>query len=545
MNANDRPEASASGVRSHGAPAADAHLDGGDLDCGSGLLLLIRQHLGPLERGQVLHIRSTEKSVADDLPSWSRLTGNALLSHATEPEAGQIAHHFLVVKGSTAEREAWMALRRSQDELVKQDKADLSGQELTNTPHPALSLGTVNDAQDRAVALPPRGEAVEPLPPLAVFGIGSMPRPAWLLRMLHERLEGRISEEEFENAADDAVRLAVQAQQNAGVSVVSDGEQRRDSYSSFVGGRLSCCRLIPVSDLLPYVDDPEKFQKELEQLDIPAEKVHHPALIARVLRNRPLALQELAWLRTITKAPVKIALPGPYLLTRTLFLECLSEKVYADRESLAEDVIRLLREEIAELIDHGANLVQIDEPVLTEVVFAPPKKRRSFMCGALSERKPKNEELEFAQSILIRTLQGFPRERLAMHVCRGNWSRDESVALSGDYEPLVELLGKIPVGMLLLEFSTPRAGEMRVLKALPKEVRLGLGLANPKTMEIENESFIMERAEEAFELFGRERIAAIHPDCGFATFADNPVSSLAVASRKLEALVKAAEKLRS
>ncbi len=57
-------------------------------------------------------------------------------------------------------------------------------------------------------------------------------------------------------------------------------------------------------------------------------------------------------------------------------------------------------------------LVQIDEPVLTEVVFAQPKKRRSFMCGALSWRKPKNEELAFAESILTRCLAGLPRERL-------------------------------------------------------------------------------------------------------------------------------------
>ncbi len=78
------------------------------------------------------------------------------------------------------------------------------------------------------------------------------------------------------------MRLAVSAQEKAGVSLITDGEQRRDSYSSFVGGRLSCCRLVPVTDLLPYVDDPEKFRKELEQLDIAAEKVHHPALIARV-----------------------------------------------------------------------------------------------------------------------------------------------------------------------------------------------------------------------------------------------------------------------
>lgn len=58
----------------------DASFDGGDLDCGSGLLLLIRKHIDPLARGQLLEIRSTEISVDEDLPAWCRLTGNELVS---------------------------------------------------------------------------------------------------------------------------------------------------------------------------------------------------------------------------------------------------------------------------------------------------------------------------------------------------------------------------------------------------------------------------------------------------------------------------------
>ena len=68
-----------------------------------------------------------------------------------------------------------------------------------------------------------------------------------------------------------AVRLAVAAQERAGVDVVTDGEQRRDNYSSFVGGRLDNCQLIPVTDLLPYADDPAHFAEELKALDVPAE----------------------------------------------------------------------------------------------------------------------------------------------------------------------------------------------------------------------------------------------------------------------------------
>ena len=57
--------------------APDASFDGGDLDCGNGLLLLIRQHMDAIDRGQLLEFRSTEISVEEDFPAWCRMTGNA------------------------------------------------------------------------------------------------------------------------------------------------------------------------------------------------------------------------------------------------------------------------------------------------------------------------------------------------------------------------------------------------------------------------------------------------------------------------------------
>src|SRR5207253_5828721 len=142
-----------------------------------------------------------------------------------------------------------------------------------------------------------------PIPPLAVMGIGSWPRPRWMLAAIHEHLEGRLSEADFEATAEDATRLAVQAQLRAGVDVVTDGEQRRDNYASFVGGRLDNCQLIPLTDLLPLVDDPEKFEREMRSLDVPASEVRHPALFGPLGRGRPLAGQERASLPTLTDEP--------------------------------------------------------------------------------------------------------------------------------------------------------------------------------------------------------------------------------------------------
>ena len=81
---------------------------------------------------------------------------------------------------------------------------------------------------------------------------------------------------DFQATADDAARLSIDAQLRSGVDVVTDGEQRRDSYASFVGGLLDNCQLIPLTDLTAMVDDPDKFEKELRALDVPAGEVRHP-----------------------------------------------------------------------------------------------------------------------------------------------------------------------------------------------------------------------------------------------------------------------------
>lgn len=492
----------------------DVGFDGGDLDCGNGLLLLIRKHIDPLPRGGLLEIRSTEISVDEDLPAWCRMTGNELVSFLREGKQ----RSFLVAKGKLAERSA-----------VAPAVAPVSAgfEPVVVTP---------------MTAFPPVAPAPR-IAPLSVMGIGSWPRPRWMLQAVHEHMEGRLDDAAFHATADDAVRLAVQAQLRAGADVVSDGEQRRDSYSSFVASRLDNCQLIPLTDLLPLVDDPEEFERELRALDVPAGDVRHPAVFGPLGRTRGIAVHEVDFAKSLTRQPIKVALPGPYLLTRTMWMECISDRAYGNRDDLARDIVRVLREEIACLLASGTALVQLDEPVLSEVVFSGPASQRSFMCGALGEKADTPTELAFARDLINAVVAGFPRERLAVHMCRGNWTPDETKALAGDYRPLVDTLGQLRVGTLFLELATPRAGEMEVLKALPDDVRIGIGACNQKHAHVESVEHVVHHAEHAVQLFGAERLL-LTPDCGFATFADNPLTSAAIAEAKLATLAGAARILR-
>lgn len=78
------------------APTPDATCDGGDLDCGSGLLLIIRTAMQPLPPGGVLLVKSRERSVAEDLPAWCRMVGHGLV--AERPADGGYRHYFLQKK---------------------------------------------------------------------------------------------------------------------------------------------------------------------------------------------------------------------------------------------------------------------------------------------------------------------------------------------------------------------------------------------------------------------------------------------------------------
>ncbi|HHV22456.1 MAG TPA: 5-methyltetrahydropteroyltriglutamate--homocysteine methyltransferase [Propionibacterium sp.] len=525
----------------------DVSFDGGDLDCGNGLLLLIRKHIDPLEKGQLLEILSVDSTVEVDLPAWCRLTGNELVSiHRGVLKDGvrELPQwSFLVSKGAF-EQPAGQAAPPTTPAMPPQGPA-AQGTGRTKTrkkPQMEIVQEVVEPVIPETLPAPAPAPTIEPL---SVVNLGSWPRPPWLLRALHEHLEGRMSDADFQATADDAVRLAVAAQVRAGTDVVSDGEMRRDNYSSFVGGLLDNCQLIPITDLLPYVDDPAEFERELRALDVPAGDIRHPAVFGRLGRSRPLAEHEARFAMTLTDRAVKVDLPGPYLLTRTMWMECVSDRAYDNREDLARDIVRVLREEIHHLLAAGVAMIQIDEPVLTEVLYGEVGEGgRTFMCGALGERSGTNEELAFARDLLQEVTAGLPAERLAVHVCRGNWTPDESKALSGDYEPLTPLLASLNVHTLMLELCTPRAGELDALAGVRDDQRIGVGVFNQKNPRSETFEAVLGRAEEAISTFGRERVL-INTDCGFATFADNPILAAQEAEDALVMLARVRDHLRA
>jgi 5-methyltetrahydropteroyltriglutamate--homocysteine methyltransferase len=243
---------------------------------------------------------------------------------------------------------------------------------------------------------------------------------------------GRIERAERDRVADEAVIELLRLQEILGCDIVTDGEVRRDNFYSFVADKLSGVRLMTLAEMLDVVEDKAGFEQLLQTLDVPAYSISSPICTGPVGRREPLTVDDLAFARRHTDLPIKVTLPGPYLLTRAMFVPELTRACYADKEALARDVVALLRAELEDLRSAGAGFVQFDEPVLTELAFAPGR-TRTFMCAALAARKDPAEELEFAVSLINEVVGGIDDLRLGLHVCRGNWSRDETTLLSGSY----------------------------------------------------------------------------------------------------------------
>src|SRR5262245_5912781 len=117
---------------------------------------------------------------------------------------------------------------------------------------------------------------MRPLPLFPVTTVGSWPRPEAVLRAQQALRRGRISDAEFRQVADRAIRELITLQERAGVDILTDGELRRDNFYSFIARKWSGVRLLTLAEMLDLVEDKAWFELLLETLDAPAYAISSP-----------------------------------------------------------------------------------------------------------------------------------------------------------------------------------------------------------------------------------------------------------------------------
>ncbi len=209
--------------------------------------------------------------------------------------------------------------------------------------------------------------------------VGSWPRSRKMLKTLRDYQKGLISRQDFTLVAEDEIRRTVALQEKAGLDILVDGEHRRESFYAFITEKVEGTKLMSLADMLDHVEDKAEFEEMLRTMDMPASAIKNPTCIGKLSRRESLAGEDLQFLRTLTDKPVKITLPGPYLLTRSMWVGALTKKAYRNHKKMADDIVNILRDELLELRAAGCEFVQFDEPVLTEVVMSEECERRTFM----------------------------------------------------------------------------------------------------------------------------------------------------------------------
>lgn len=214
--------------------------------------------------------------------------------------------------------------------------------------------------------------------PFSTTLIGSMPRSQELLKLKEKSIEDKTYLDEYRKKLFSETEEVIHMLEDTGIDVVISGELSRDNYMSYVAEHVPGIKLMTMEDIKSITGNTEEFNKSLEEMDAADNSMNSPVCIDKISTDVELNTEEVNMIRNITDKPFKMTLPSPYLLTRSMWLKEITGKVYADRKELGNDIVKLLINEIRRLVKVGAKIIQIDEPILSEVVFTRKKGDNSF-----------------------------------------------------------------------------------------------------------------------------------------------------------------------
>jgi 5-methyltetrahydropteroyltriglutamate--homocysteine methyltransferase len=330
--------------------------------------------------------------------------------------------------------------------------------------------------------------------------VGSYPQPDWLID--REKLAGRfpprvrarelwrVPPEFLEQAQRDATMLAIRAQEDAGLDIITDGEIRRESYSNAFATTLDGVD----------IDNPGTA------LDRSGHPNPVPRITGPIRRLKPAGVADVRFLRAHTTRTIKITVPGPFTMAQQA-----QNDYYPSREAAAFGYAEAVNAEVADLFAAGADIVQLDEPYL--------------QARAEEARK-------YGVAVVNRALEGI-EGTTAVHLCFG-YAAIIHDRPSG-YSFLPELAGSTADQVSI---ETAQSGlDCSVLAALDGKTII-LGVLDLNDAAVETPEVIADRVRRALPYVPAERLV-LAPDCGMKYL---PRDS---ANGKLAAMTEAAARLRA
>ncbi len=331
--------------------------------------------------------------------------------------------------------------------------------------------------------------------------VGSLPKPTWLAKPHMLQAPWRLTGAELREAQDDAVRIAILDQEEAGLAVVTDGEVRRRHY---IWGFL---------DGLTGVDT-ERLAAKRTRGGRYSETTEVARIVGPVHRTAPVFLDACRFARTRTSRLLKATLPGPMTIVDTV----LDEHYHTDRKTLAMRFARTLNEEARDLVEAGADIVQFDEPCFNVYL----------------------EDVEaWGIEALERCVDGVSA-RTAVHICYGYGTPSVNAWKSqntdwGHYHVTLPLLARSTVDQVSVECAASGV-DLAVLAELKgKDVLFGAVAVGSD--EVESPSLVADRIRAALRYVEPEHLLPC-TDCGLVP------RSRSAARGKMQALAEGAALVR-
>ncbi|AME09119.1 5-methyltetrahydropteroyltriglutamate--homocysteine methyltransferase [Gemella sp. oral taxon 928] len=214
--------------------------------------------------------------------------------------------------------------------------------------------------------------------PFTTTLIGSLPRSKKLLALKEQTLLTTKYNEAYKEQLEKETEQAIKMQIAAGIDVVVSGELNRDNYMSYIAEKVDGVALLTMEELRELAANVGEFDKSLEEMDAADNTMCSPVCFDKIDTDVPLNSEELERLERMTDKMFKMTIPSPYLLTRSMWMKKVSSRAYSSRKELGKDVVKLLINEVRRLVSKGVKIIQIDEPILSEVVFTRDKGEQSF-----------------------------------------------------------------------------------------------------------------------------------------------------------------------
>ena len=325
--------------------------------------------------------------------------------------------------------------------------------------------------------------------------VGSHAFPGWLFLGDAAATRGELGDDDKQELIRDAITVAVEDQQRAGVDVITDGEMSRLDFN--LGFYAHFENIEPVA--------------AGRKLGAPAhDQRGRYRLLGEVSAPRGLgAVEDFQYLKSIATAHVKACLPGPFTLSGRL----IPDDRYPDRMAITEALIPIVRAECEGLIAEGADFLQIDEPSFS--VY--PERIGEYV------------------DIFNRTVEGL-HAKIATHLCFGNY-RARAVGRRR-YGPLFPKAMEMRVDQFVLEFASREFAELDLIAEIGQDREVAVGVVDVKNLWVEPVDEIVARIESALTRVAPERLTVV-PDCGFSQ------TARWAAVRKLDAMVEAARVVRT